>query len=78
MDQQTNKPSVGMLAPYKFVRDDGDCTAHGYFLPKQHAAPLPSVCNSGVTGAVVDTDILATAWTVSSDRQKARLAALPN
>jgi hypothetical protein len=57
------------------IVNDGDCTDHGYFLPKQDTAgKLKSVGNSGVGWVDVPVKTLRAALSALSEMQRKRLA----
>lgn len=64
------------LEGFKHIVDDGDCTEHGYFLPKQpvRGAGLPS--EGGVAAVDVPQEELVTALRELSTVNAARVAAL--
>ena len=65
-----------LLAGFSHIIDDGDCNRHGFFLPKQTAVGLKSVCNSGVGMVDVPVSDLRSALVTLSANQKRRLAAI--
>ena len=65
-----------MVAGYNHILDDGDCDSHGYFLSKQAAVDLKSVCNCGVEIVEVPVKSLRDALNTLSANQKQRLASM--
>ena len=69
------KKVVEKAPAYQFITDDGKCGDHGYFLPKQKAAPLKSVCNSGISSvADISVQDLCAALVQLSKAQAERLS----
>ena len=65
-----------MVAGFSHILNDGDCNGHGYFLPKQAAGSLKSICNSGIGLVDVPVKDLLGALSTLSANQKRRLAAM--
>jgi len=62
------------MSGHGYILDDGTVDGHGYFLPKQAAGGLKSVCNSGVQVDDVPLHTLRGALSLLSACQKERLS----